>query len=246
MMTVPAIAPDPPQPWGYAATFGWAVLAVVVGLVATIVALIVWFRGGIEEMPEITTDGFLFSALSIVTTLVQTAVLVLAARLAKWDAADYLALKMPSQREAAMATAMAVAFILGFDALTYLLGRDVVTPFQLDTYRSARDAGALALLWITFVIVAPAGEEILFRGFLFRGWAASPRAVWPAIVVISALWAIIHVQYDWFGILQVFLGGLLLGWLRWCSGSTLLTFWLHALTNIWATAQTAIKVEWLS
>jgi membrane protease YdiL (CAAX protease family) len=145
-----------------------------------------------------------------------------------------------------MATALVVAFILGFDALTYLLDRDVVTPFQLDTYRSARDAGALALLWITFVIVAPAGEEILFRGFLFRGWAASPRAVWPAIVVISALWAIIHVQYDWFGILQVFLGGLLLGWLRWGSGSTLLTFWLHALTNIWATAQTAIKVEWLS
>ena len=104
----------------------------------------------------------------------------------------------------------------------------------------------MLLLWITFVIVAPAGEEIMFRGFLYRGWVASPRAVLPAIVVISAAWAIIHVQYDWFGILQVFLVGLVLGWVRWRSGSTLLTFALHALANAWATLETLATVEWLS
>ena len=64
-------------------------------------------------------------------------------------------------------------FLLGYDALTYLFGRDVVTPFQVDTYRTARDAGALPLLWLTFVIVAPVAEEIMFRGFLFRGWVRS-------------------------------------------------------------------------
>jgi hypothetical protein len=103
----------------------------------------------------------------------------------------------------------------------------------------------LLLMWLTLVIAAPVGEEALFRGFLYRGWAQSPGAVVPAIVVISAAWAIIHTQYDWFGIVQIFLIGLLLGWVRWRSGSTLLTMLLHGLINAWATIQTMIKVHWL-
>jgi membrane protease YdiL (CAAX protease family) len=54
-----------------------------------------------------------------------------------------------------------------------------------------------------------------------------------------------HVQYDWFTLGQIFCIGLLLGWLRWASGSTLLTIVLHILANLTATIQAAIKVEWL-
>jgi len=111
---------------------------------------------------------------------------------------------------------------------------------------SAREQGGLILLWFAFVIVAPAGEEMLFRGFLYRGWASATRTAWPAILVIAAVWAGFHIQYDWFGILQVFLVGLLFGWIRWRSGSTALTIFLHGLLNAWATLQTAVKVEWLT
>ena len=45
---------------------------------------------------------------------------------------------------------------------------------------------------------------------------------------------------------QIFLIGLLLGWLRWASGSTLLTIMLHMLANLTACIQAAIKVEWIS
>jgi membrane protease YdiL (CAAX protease family) len=64
----------------------------------------------------------------------------------------------------------------------------------------------------------------------------------PAVVVISALWAISHVQYNWFSILQIFLLGLVLGWARWRSGSTMLTFAMHALNNTWAMVET----HWLA
>jgi CAAX protease family protein len=86
----------------------------------------------------------------------------------------------------------------------------------------------------------------LFRGFLFRGWARSPRTVWPAIVVISGLWAGLHVQYDWIGVLQIFVVGLFLGWMRWRSGSTLLTFLLHALFNLEGTLETLVQVHFFT
>jgi len=78
----------------------------------------------------------------------------------------------------------------------------------------------------------------MFRGFLFRGWVRSPRWVWPAIVVISILWAMLHIQYDWAGVLQIFIVGLFLGWMRWRSGSLVLTFLLHALFNLEGTLET--------
>jgi len=91
--------------------------------------------------------------------------------------------------------------------------------------------------------VAPAGEEIMFRGFLFRGWARSERSAWPAIVAISVLWAALHLQYDWTGMLQILVIGLVLGWMRLRSGSVVLTFVLHALFNLEGTLETMVQVH---
>jgi uncharacterized protein len=168
----------------------------------------------------------LLSFATTVSNAIQIGALALVARLAHWPPGKYLGLIRPSGRDTALALGALALFLPGFDALTYLLGRDIVTPFQATSYLSARASGALPLLWFTFVVVAPAGEEITFRGFLYRGWVRSQRAVVP-VAVISALWAVSHIQYDWFGLLQIFLMGLLLGWARWRSGSAALTFLTH-------------------
>jgi hypothetical protein len=118
-----------------------------------------------------------------------------------------------------------------------------VTPFQLQSYTSAVAEGWLPAMLFAAIIVAPAGEEIMFRGFLFRGWARSERSTWPAIVAISVCWAVLHLQYDWTGILQIFVIGLFLGWTRWRSGSTLLTFLLHALFNLEGTMETVLQIH---
>jgi len=79
--------------------------------------------------------------------------------------------------------------------------------------------------------VTPIGEEVLFRGFLFRGWHRSPGDVWLVIVATAALWALSHLQYDFYVIAQIFVVGLVLGWFRWVTGSTLLAIMLHGLIN---------------
>jgi membrane protease YdiL (CAAX protease family) len=54
------------------------------------------------------------------------------------------------------------------------------------------------------------------------------------------------VQYDWYVIAQIFIFGLLLGWMRWATGSTLLTILLHALINTEGMLETLVDLKWLS
>jgi len=143
--------------------------------------------------------------------------------------------------------AAVIAVIVVTNVVSWLLGRGLVTPFQSDIYRTAGAAGGLSLLWLwlAVVVATPIGEETLFRGFLFRGWLRTPRDVWPVIVLSALLFALIHVQYDWYVTGQVLAFGVLLGWMRWATGSTLLTILLHGVINFEGMIETVVQ-SWLS
>jgi len=234
----------PPKPWGTVATVLWTLLTLFIA------ARVGPDAGAVDRRkapPSLLSDGPLLSFGGLVSTAVYVEVLAWAARRRGWQAADYLGWVVPKPRDAAVTLPVIVALILAFDALDYLLDRTGFVPsFQINTYRSAREAGGLVMLWIAFVAAGPLGEEIMFRGFLYRGWARSPGAVVPAVVVISALWAILHLQqyeYDWLVILQIFLLGLVLGWARWRSGSTMLTLAMHAFNNTWSLVETTVMLS---
>jgi len=246
MSDITAETAEPRTPWGLWATLGWVILALVSSqTIGAVVLILLRPDAIIAGMDTLMKDGVVVALSNVPANVAQVAILGLASRRRGWSISEYLGLVRPATRDVAMALSILVAFLLGYDALTYALGRDIVTPFQVDTYRSARDAGMLPLFWFALVIAAPVAEEIMFRGFLFRGWVRSERSAIPGILIISALFAAIHVQYDWFGILQVFFIGLLLAVVRWRSGSTLLTILMHVLANLWATIEAMIKVEWL-
>ena len=124
-----------------------------------------------------------------ISTPVQVLLLALMARQTGASAADYLGLMLPRKSDVVVGIIAVVIFIVVSDMISWLLGRNIVTQFQLDIYRTASAAGCLPWLWLTVVVVAPIGEETLFRGFLFRGWRRSPRDAWPVIIVTAFLWA---------------------------------------------------------
>ncbi len=232
--------------WGYWATLGWAFLAFLVGQFVAL-AVLVWVRfSDLNSLLAVPFDGSMVTVFILVANPITIAVLALAVRLARARQAEYLALALPPTHYLKVGLMWLVALIAVSDALLYLSGRPLVTPFQLQSYTTAATEGWLPALLAGAIIVAPAGEEIMFRGFLFRGWARTDRLAWPAIVVISILWAALHVQYDWTGILQIFVIGLFLGWMRWRSGSTLLTFLLHALFNLEGTLETVLQIRFFS
>ncbi len=231
------------QPWGRLATFGLGLVALIASQATALAVLSWWFKRGIAEMPDFSGDGAAVSIVIFVSIPVQLVLLYLMAQRAGGDALAYLGLKWPSRGELMVGVGATVALIVIGNALSWALGRFIVTPFQTDIYRTASAAGWLLPLWLAVVVVTPIGEESLFRGFLFRGWLRAPRDAWPVIVVTAFLWAIVHVQYDWFVIAQVFCFGVMLGWLRWASGSTVLTMLLHALINFEGMLETLISLQ---
>jgi membrane protease YdiL (CAAX protease family) len=232
--------------WGYWATLGWAVLAFLVGQFLGF-GLLLWLRAGTwNTILQTPFDGVLVTLFILISNPVTVGVLALAVWLRRAALTEYFALHWPRLRDVAVGVICLVALIALSDAALYFGGRDLVTTFQLQSYTTAAAEGWLPAMLVGAIVIAPAGEEIMFRGFLFRGWARSERSAWPAIVAISVVWAGLHVQYDWTGVLQIFVVGLFLGWMRLRSGSTLLTFLLHALFNLEGTIETVVQVHYFA
>jgi membrane protease YdiL (CAAX protease family) len=252
----PAAPPAPTKPLSGWATVGWALLAFVAWLAAEALVLIVflarWFArnpGVPIDVDQVAHDGYVVSIAAIASMAVQCGVVILPIRRAHQQPVEYLGLvRRPHLREIVFCLGAVAILLVASDLISLSIGHDLVPPFMVKIYEAARDAGAPAilLLLIAAVVAAPIGEEVMFRGFLFRGWAASPLGVTGTILLTSAVWAAIHVQYDWYGILQVFCLGLLFGWVRARSGSTLLTMMMHAVCNIAATVETVVIIDWLS
>jgi hypothetical protein len=232
--------------WGYWATLGWAILAFLAGQLAGSGALLWQKAGAWNSLLESPYDGVSVTLFIMISNPVTIAVIMLAVWFANANQDDYLGLRWPPKRDVILGIVCLIGLIAACDALLYLSGRSLVTQFQSQSYTTAAAEGWLLPMWLAAIIVAPAGEEIMFRGFLFRGWARSARSVWHAVFVISLLWSTLHVQYDWTGVAQIFAIGLFLGWMRWRSGSTILTFFLHALFNLEGTLETVAQIHFFA
>ena len=109
---------------------------------------------------------------------------------------------------------------------------DRPTPeFMTKLYSSTKN---LPLLWIAVGVAAPIFEEILFRGFFFEGLRHSTFGTTGAILLTSATWAIIHMQYGWFEIVSIFFIGILLAIAKLKSKSLYVPIAMHMLMNLTA------------
>jgi len=214
------------------ATVGFAVLAVVLGAVVSWAAV----RFTIPATRNLDlygrmSNGTRQAVILLASAPVMIITLMLASRRSGSSVLAYLGLDIPRRRHIAI-TVVGLAVWIGFTAIVDLvLGREV-SPWPLAIYRSARADGSLIWLWLALVVAAPIGEEVLFRGFMFRGFVHAPRDAVPSIVLISLIWSLLHIQYDLLDITEIFVLGLLLGVVRWSTGSTTLTILLHALNNL--------------
>ena len=90
-----------------------------------------------------------------------------------------------------------------------------------------------ANLWVLFLtvgVLTPIAEELFFRGALM-GWMMLRRFPrWTVILLPALLFSVMHLNP--MGMLQIFFLALLLGYLRWASGSLWPSVGLHICNNI--------------
>jgi hypothetical protein len=225
--------------WGFWATLAWSAPIVAVMMLSQTLGAIGFVRlwqvlhpAAPIRISEIGSNGAVLAFSLAVSAPFVLAVVAGVIRLSGVPLRDYLALKWPRWRELGAGLGVLAATLLCAGLAAAATGQEA-PDFISDTFNSAREAGLLPLLIVSFAFLAPLQEEVLFRGFLYRGFAPA-LGMWPAIVLISALWAITHLQYHWFFIGEIFVLGLVFGWLRAKTGSLLLTLILHTTVNTMA------------
>ena len=240
-----------PQSWQFWGTTLWAIAVVatfeIVG--ALLVGLAIWLNPKlIPPGANLSADDFRLLLQSRGLEIFGAAgacsfgVLALAIRFTRIGIQDYLGLIPARARDigAGLAGLVIINFTFGF--LAYLSSAS--TSFMFDLYQGSKAEGSLALMLVGVVLAAPLAEELLVRGFLFRGWANSRLGSTGAILLTSAVWTSLHIQYGWLGLSAVFCMGLLFGWIRQRSGSTTTTIILHVAQNAWAVASVAALSFW--
>jgi membrane protease YdiL (CAAX protease family) len=141
---------------------------------------------------------------------------------------EYLALNPITKKQ----VLVSLAIVAGLTALIELVGS--ATGQSSDTFivNAYQTAKPLALLWISFVIFGPAFEETFFRGFLFAGWVRSRLGTIGTVALTSGLFAVLHIQYDLFGIMSVLAMGIALGIMRFKTRSLWSPLLMHFVWNL--------------
>jgi membrane protease YdiL (CAAX protease family) len=235
----------PPRIWKFWGTALWGLFVFAAMFVGQL-AVVAWFllrrEGPIDLAAAIHVVGSgLTISLSVITGLpAVVGALWIAIRITRTPFADYLALRWPSWSNLVIGVVGLFVLVMGWDLLSRAVGREVEPGFVGDVRKSARADGALWLLVIAFCVAAPITEEFFARGFLYRGWSESALGPVGAILLSSLVWTVLHLQYDWYFLGEVFSIGLWLGYLRYRSGSTWLTIFAHGLNNFAAVVQTIL------
>jgi membrane protease YdiL (CAAX protease family) len=193
------------------------------------------------RIDDLATDGNLWSFATVLSTPAAVGLVLLLIYLRRYPIRGYLALYWPSRRSLAISFVGLLALIVATDLTTYLLGKPLVPRVMADVFRTGWMPGLL----LAVLVLAPIGEETLFRGFLYTGIAASRAGPIVAIAVSSIIFALMHVQYDWYGVVAVAAIGLYLGVVRYRAQSLLLTMLLHSVASMIATTELFVEEYWL-
>jgi hypothetical protein len=227
-------------------SLGWALLAITVAQVALTIVVLVWFP---EQLPTSASPSYTGVLVTLVALISNPIEIVFLGVIARWrtgrSALEYLGLVRFRWRDLLIGALAVLGLAVTFDLIDPFIGVDIVPPFETDVFSTVRRSAWLLPLGLAVVVIGPIGEEIVFRGFLFRGWVRPGARGVVAVAMISLLWAAMHLQqYSVAIVAQIFVIGLVLGWMRWRSGSTWVTIVLHVLVNLESTIETVLKVAW--
>jgi membrane protease YdiL (CAAX protease family) len=230
------LPPGPRPVWGAWPTIGFSLLVVLAQFLVTFLVSTIFIA--VEQNPSkdaesiaksLTSNGLYVSLVVIVSAPICIALTAIFVKVRRGPSLrEYLGLgPIPY-----MSILKWLGIVLLFIVATTILGalaHASDSDWTEDMYQST---SYLPLLWIAVVVAAPLFEEILFRGFLLTGLRSSILGPVGAVALTSVGWAMLHIQYNAFGIFVIFGFGLLLGIARLSSRSLYPPLVMHAFMNL--------------
>ena len=235
-------APHRRRVWGFWGTLLWGLFvfaAMFLGQAVVIVVILV--RAGtfdLDAVKDVIGSGLTISLSVIAGLPAVLAALWLAIRLTSTPFTDYLGLRRPPLKPTLLGAAGLAVIAVGWDLMSRVTGREIAPGFMTDVFKSAEASGTVWLLVIAFCVAAPIAEELFARGFLYRGWSETALRPVGAILLSSAAWTAVHLQYEWYFFGEIFTIGVWLGFLRHRFQSIWVTIIVHGLNNFAAVLQT--------
>jgi uncharacterized protein len=194
-----------------------------------------------KYLNTLTTDGLALSV-SIIVSAVAGLVLVFAFIKARKGLtfAQYLSLKPISLKTVLMSIGIPIALTIVIGVLSSYFLPPQQDDFMTEAYKNSIYP---ALFWIAVVVFGPAFEEIFFRGFVFIGLKESRIGAAGAVILTSLAWAVLHIQYEWTGIVSIFVLGIVMGVVRLKTGSLWSTLIMHMTWNLLATVAIVLSIN---
>lgn len=232
-------------PWGFWATAGYSlvIFGIFFGIQTVVWAIFVEIALPNNpdlaiSVPDPQSSGFFLAVATCVSSPICVALTALCARMRKgWSVRQYLALRPVKRPVLLKWLGLTLLLAISSDVLTVLMGRPIVPEFAARAYETALFA---PLLWIAFVVAAPAFEEVFFRGFMFQGLQHSRIGPVGAVILTAIIFGIIHFQYDAYGTVTAVVIGLLLGAARLKTESLYPAIAMHSMINLIATLEAAL------
>ena len=125
-----------------------------------------------------------------------------------------------------------VGVLIIFDTLDRIIHQIIPVPdyiINLGDIMQPDSTLGYFFLFLAVVIVAPIGEEIVFRGFLQKFLENYWKDITRAVLVTSLFFAMIHFNPFW--TIQIYLLGVILGFLAWKTKSVVPSIILHSVNN---------------
>ena len=143
-----------------------------------------------------------------------------------------LRIKMVSLPAIQYSLIFSIGVLIIIDTIDRIIHQIIPTPDYIIDLSGIMQPDSIlgyVFLFLAVVIVAPIGEEIVFRGFLQKFLEEHWKDITRAVLVTSLFFAMIHFNPFW--TIQIYILGVLLGFLSWKTKSVIPSIMLHSINN---------------
>lgn len=172
--------------------------------------------------------GFNLTIAALLSSIFSLILIYLFIFISKYPLKEYLSLKKFSFKSFIFWLIIFGFFIGLSEYLLYKFNISTVPEFLKKAYFSTDFP---FLLFFVIIFVYPLFEEVLFRGFFFKSLEISKLKGTGAVLITSFFWSVLHIQYNLWIILVIFIAGVIFGMSRLKTNSLYLPLTLHILQN---------------